>query len=257
MRSRIWSWVFRFGKWIVLRMRGQFYRPARRSAVGSASSFGSDIATAPPTMSTQRPDGITIGEPNAPGSPVEARPSRCRRPGRARWFGKFFPAHVVWFLSRLRGKPRRRFRDHLLTVLGARGFERLRGLLLGRQRPRRLSAIFSTFSQRRIIIRAGIGADVRGQAHRSGGNLRNGRPRPLSRRDGMNGDYDDFGVPAELTRQVFAAGDEGGQEACSRRPPLPRTGRKPPCAGACEHQVIRKTWPRHASRKKKEKGTNR
>ncbi len=50
---------------------------------------------------------------------------------RLEWFAKFFPEEVVRSLRKLRGKPRRQFRDRLLTAVLARGLERLRGLLFG------------------------------------------------------------------------------------------------------------------------------
>ena len=39
---------------------------------------------------------------------------------RREWFAKFFPKEVVRSLGKLRGKPRRRFRDRLLTVVWRR-----------------------------------------------------------------------------------------------------------------------------------------
>jgi hypothetical protein len=51
---------------------------------------------------------------------------------RLEWFAKFFSKEVVRSLGKLRGKPRRRFRDRLLTVLLAGGLHRLRGLPFGR-----------------------------------------------------------------------------------------------------------------------------
>src|SRR5580658_10124942 len=125
MRWIIWCWVANCGKQFVFGIRCHFHRQAKGAAVRDAS----------PCATTATEGETKSDEPKARGSSYASRAPRRPRPGKARWFAKYFPASVVAILTELRGKRRRRIRDRLLKAFRTRGFAAIRALLLDHPGP--------------------------------------------------------------------------------------------------------------------------